>query len=558
MGARVLLYVVPGLPLHVEDLMPQALPARCAGVLRAHGHHVLIADDGTVDAIDNVTDGSTQDQLTGLLTGAHPGKRPWASLLSGRRGQHHRALEVTRDLRIERAMDDQSIGSTPPQLAVLFAHRRKDLRDGLPLATALKRRWPDCCVAIAGEMARCFGRQILARCDAVDAICGSTPEATIAGLAVHWNNRSAWHQIPGLLSRTAEQTLAETPSATTMPTHAPPIYHPDVYPALLDGGKFRLFTLRQSTGYAHLGHYRGGQRPVFLSRSVPQLRSEMLALHELYGTRTFHIEGEHTPEKAINDLAGACKGLPFPVLYSRDTHVFEIRPKTVAHLSASGCQALRFSLLTGSQMTLTDFFGENWTISHVERCLRLCRDAGLFVHGDFIHPVPVDDYHTRAETIRLLHRCRPDSLRLHLPQLIPGSAWHQHAAEFEFLVDARRLGNWTDASGHELSRAEEAAVYPHRYGGPQRTSVLQRLQAFDEELEHFPAPIESGCQTGLLARVSGQSGAEQTYIQGLEQATKTLDIAAMRDYVDTYNIHATATINTLDFHRTAAKKVVGN
>lgn len=558
MGARVLLYAVPGLPLHVEDLMPQALPARCAGVLRAHGHDVLIVDDGTVDAIDDATDGTTRDQLAELFERDPLAKRPWSTLLPGRRGQQYHLLETVREQRIQRALRDSASGASAPQLAVIFAHRRKDLREGLHLAAALKHGWPDCCVAVAGAMARNFGRQILSRCEAVDAICGTAPEAAIAGLAMHWNDRRNWHQIPGLLSRTAGDELQETPGATTMPAHAPPIYHPEVYPALLDGGKFRLFSLRQSAGYSHLGHYRAGQRSVYLSRSVQQLRAEMLSLFEMYGTRTFHIEGEHTPEAAIIELARACKGLPFPVLYSRDTHVFEIRPRTVAHLSASGCRALRFSLLTGSQMTLTDFFGENWSISHVERCLRLCRDAGIYVHGDFIHPVPVDDYHTRAETIRLLHRCRPDSLRLHLPQLIPGSAWHQHAAEFEFLVDAKRLGNWTNSPGIELDRMAEAAVYPHRYGGTLRLSVLQRLQAFEDELEHFPAPIETGCQSGLLARVSGQEGLEQPFIQGLEQATKALNIEAMRAYVDTFNTHATATINTLDFHRTAAKKVVGN
>lgn len=558
MGARVLLYAVPGLPLHVEDLMPQALPARCAGVLRAHGHRVLIVDDGTVDAIDNVTDTTLQSQLTDLLDRESPGKRPWTALIPTSRMQHRRALDACRELRIERALAESTVGPTTTQLAVIFAHRRKDLRDGLKLATALKQRWPDCCVAIAGEMARNFGRQILTRCAAIDAICGTAPEAAIAGLAVHWNNQRSWHQIPGLLRRVGEHEVQETPSGTTMPAHAPPIYHPGIYPALLDGGKFRLFTLRQSAGYSHMGHYRGGQRSVYQPRTVQQLRAEMLALYELFGSRAFHIEGEHTPEQAIIELANACQGLPFPVDYSRDTHIYEIRPKTVAHLSASGCRALRFSLLTGSQITLTDYFGENWSISNVDRCLRLCRDAGLYVHGDFIHPVPVDDYHTRAETIRLLHRCRPDGLRIHLPQLIPGSAWHQHAAEFEFLVDAKRLGNWTDAPGLELNRAQEAAVYPHRFGGTQRNSVLQRLESIDAELEHFPAPVESGCQSGLLARVSGHVGTEQPFIQGLERATKTLDISAMRKYVDTFNIHATATINTLDFHRTAAKKVVGN
>ena len=74
MGARVLLYAVPGLPLHVEDLMPQPLLARCAGALRAHGHCTTVFDDGNVDALVSTIDGRLTLLLAEMLDGVahHP------------------------------------------------------------------------------------------------------------------------------------------------------------------------------------------------------------------------------------------------------------------------------------------------------------------------------------------------------------------------------------------------------------------------------------------------------------------------------------------------------
>lgn len=560
MGARVQLYALPGLPLHVEDLMPQLLLARCAGALQTHGHETIIFDDGTVDALGDAIDGDFTHLLAHMLDGAPESPARWHKKLFRRHRRRDQAIAQCLKFRIERAVATAGNGMPVPHVAVLFAQRRKDVREIRDLATALKSRWPDLCIAVAGKMPRHYGRQILATCPNIDVACVALPESSVPSLAARWNDPTSWGRIPGLLSRTPTQ-LYEAPadSSTNIPVNTHPAYHPATYPALLEGAKFNLFTLDQSWGYSHIGHYRDGRRNTLQTRPVRQLRQEMVELHELYGAQTFHVSGHHTPADAVLDFSRECMSLPFPVTYSRDAHVFEVTDANTPALAASGCSALGFALLTGSQISLTDFFGENWSISAAERSLRACRDAGLYLHADFVHPVPPEDYHTRAETIRLLHRCRPESLRTFLPNLLPGSAWHQHAAEFDFGFNLKNLDEWIGAEELEMNKGQEASLLPFTIAGLQGGAIAQRVESFERELEGFGPPIESGCQAGLIARLSGHLGREADFVYALERAAKTLDIEHLQRIVETFNIHATASINTVDFYPvSAAKKVVGN
>ncbi len=560
MDTRVLLYALPGMPLHVDDLMPQPLLARCAGALRAHGHGATIVDDGTLDALESLLDDELPHILAATIDKGAPIAAGWKQLFSSPQRGRRRALALFLKRRIDRALAASGEVDSPPNVVVLLAQRRKDLHEARQLAEALKMRWPRLCIALAGKMAVRFGRQVLMDCNAIDVACTTRPESSVPSLAARWDAPATWPQIPGIICR-ADANLFESPDwgATALPASAIPAYHPESYPALREGGKFNLFTLNGGRGLNHQGHYRGKSHGRAQARSVRQLRREMIALHELYGTQAFHVTGSHTSRDGVIEFARECITMPFPVAYSRDAHVFELCPNTVSLLSTSGCQSLGFSLLTGSQITLSDYFGENWSISDVESCLRACRESGIFLHTDFIYPVPADDYHSRAETIRLLHRCKPGTLRLLLPHLIPGSAWHQHAAEFDFATRLRQLEDWISTSSLTMNTFQEAARLPFTFAGRKRSTIAGQLKAFDQELEGICPPIESGCQAGLIARISGEQGRENRFIHGLERAMKTLNIAALRNFVDTFNIHATASINTVDFYPPSiVKKVMGN
>ena len=546
MGTRIHLYAVPGLPLHVEDLMPQSLLARCAGALAAHGNAPLVIDTGSVDGLE----GSETAAYRTELEEARTHRSRWQATLGIQRRGESRALARFGTARTERIVAELP-DDDRPALSVIQIRRHKDVRDARRLGRLLRARFSETCIAVAGEFVNDYARLLLAGAPEFDVACVGPAESVLSGLARSLGARRNWEHIPGLIFRSGGQLAAGSLGMRPLaPDFAPSNYHPSAYPGLLDGGKIRLFTLPQSTGAAHVGHYRGGtlQQPVHV-RDARQLRAEMMQLHELYGACAFHIAGEHTPRDAVAHLAGECMSLPFDAVYSRDAHVAEVDEELLCGLAHSGCRAVNFSLLTGSQRLLSDFYGEDWTISEAEAGLRACRASGLYVHTDFVFPCPADDYHSRSETFRLLRRCQPDSADFSPPALPPGSAWRQHPAEFGFGVSARRLGAW-------ISNLAPPAELPYMIGSLGGRAAAAKIQEALSEMDELGIGRAPGAAAGLMAWMAGWSA---PFPAGLTRSLAELDLAGLHEIIETFNVGATASIDAAGLSPGATmRKAVGD
>jgi hypothetical protein len=470
-----------------------------------------------------------------------------------------RALDNFRAERVSRVVEEYQ--SPAPELALIQIHRSKDVADARLLARKLKERHTGIVVAVAGEFVEHFSRLLLHGSTEFDAACLVAPESVLPGLARNLATREQWACISGLLYRNGTR-LAEGAGSTLRidPWFTSADYHPTRYPGLLDGGKIKLFTLPQTNGHGHRGHYRGGSPPrKRVVRECRQLRSDLEQLHRLYGAEIFHVSGSHTPAEMVQGFASECLGLPFSIRYSRDAHVHELGAEAVHALSVSGCEAVGLSLLTGSQWTLSDYYGENWTISEAEACLRHIRSHGLYLHTEFTFPCPVDDYHTRAETFRIVRRNRPDGVRISLPSLLPGSAWFQHASDFNFTVALKKFEAWVCNPPFAASLRDEAAALPFQIGALRASAVAGLCGEAAAELEELEVAQVAGAAVALMARVSGFAGRESEYTHRLEESARRLNLEELRESIELFNVRATASINTIDlFPAVPVKKVVGN
>jgi len=399
---------------------------------------------------------------------------------------------------------------------------------------------------------------LLAGAPEFDVACVGPAESVLAGLARSLEDRRGWEHIPGLIfrigARLAVGSLGLRPLA---PDFTPANYHPSVYPGLLDGGKILLFTLPQSTGLSHAAHYHGdvALHPVHV-RDARQLRAEMLLLHEMYGARAFHFTGSRTPRDAVAHLAAECLSLPFDVGYSREAHVCETDSDLAIALTQSGCKSLEFSPLTGSQRLLSDFYGEDWTISLAEAAFRACKSQQLRLHLAFTFPCPADDYHSRAETFRMLRRCQPYSADFCLPELHPGSAWRQHSADFGFSVADRKLARWIADPPLAGSLEEEAANLPFAIGHLDHNTTPEKVQEAFFELTELGIGRSPGAMAGLMAEIAGW---QAPYLEILESAVATLDLEHLHGAIEQFNAHSTASINAVDLSSGAAiRKAVGD
>jgi hypothetical protein len=261
----------------------------------------------------------------------------------------------------------------------------------------------------------------------------------------------------------------------------------------------------------------------------------------------------------VQSFAAECLSLPFSIRYSRDAHVQELDSEALHAMAVSGCQAVGLSLLTGSQWTLSDYFGESWTISEAEACLRRIRAHQLYAHTEFTYPCPADDYHTRAETFRILRRNRPDGVRFNLPALVPGSAWFQHAPEFNYTLSRKRFEAWVSSPPFAACAREEAAGLPFQINGLRGNAVGALCEEALAELAELQIERVSGATVALMARVSGFGGREHEYTGMLDRAVLRLDLPRLRDAIEVFNVRATASINTIDlFPAVSIRKAVGN
>lgn len=523
--------------------MPQPLLARCAGSLLAQGHSVLVVDEGSAERLAC----AGTSQLAAVLAGAPrehspPGWRPVFDRRAHRAGD---ALHRLRRDRIARAIAAHAPREIP-RLAAIQIPRRKDVPDAQGLAAALKARDPGVHVAVVGDLPNGYAHFLLAGIPEFDTACTGPVEPTLARLAHALENRDHWPRIPGLVYRAGRHGLAGGRRWPVLPPEvAPANYHPAIYPALLDAGKLRLFTLPHSTGLDHTGHYRGeGERGPVHVRDARHLRAEIMEIHELYGARAFHVTGPHTPRGAILQLASACRSLPFDIAYGREAHVHELDADLLSALAASGCRALGFSLLTGSQRLLSDFYGENWTISEVETCFRACRLLNFHRHARFVFPCPADDYHSRAETFRLLRRCQPDSANFSLPALLPGSAWYQHARAFQFGVAPHKLERWLTRPPRGGGLPSEAAHLPYAMHGQPGGAVATRFHAALAELDELAIPRHTSGTAGLIAYLSRGEPHETPLAESIEAALLHLDLPRLHDTAEVFNRRATAPIRT--------------
>lgn len=559
MGNRIHIYALPGLPLHVDDLMPQPLLARCCGTLSAQGHSVLIIDEGSVDKLDSPGVTALSEAMAEHLE--HPTRRRdgWAGRFSARERFFRRTLDAFRGDRVTRVMACHS--APTPELALIQIRRPKDVLCARLLGRKLKERHGNLVVAVAGDFVEQFSRVLLQGCMEFDVACLGSPETVMASLARNIRHRDGWGAIPGLIFRDGTRLAEGLGGGLRIdPRFSSADYHPARYPGLLDSGKIKLFTLPQTTGRAHRGHYCGEtliQKRVV--RECRQLRSDLENLHRLYGAEVFHVSGSHTPAEMVQGFAAECLSLPFSVRYSRDAHVHELSPDVAQALSVSGCEAVGLSLLTGSQRTLSDYYGENWTISEAESSLRHVRSHGLYIHTAVTFPCPADDRHTRAETVRIMRRNRPDGVRINLPTLVPGSAWFQRAHEFQFSVSPKRLAAWVCNPPFAATLQDEITGLPFQIGDLRASSAVGLCGAIATELEELAVSQVAGAAVALMARVSGFAGREHEFTVPLEDAALRLDLAALRDTIELFNVRATASINTVDlFPAVPVKKVVGN
>ncbi len=404
--------------------------------------------------------------------------------------------------------------------------------------SALLRAWrPQAGQFVMGPYVELYGPAVLSETSIFDGACLSDPEHSLPAVAERLAQGRSWTGIPNMAGRgggAVSYTALEAEAALEAMGHA--CYEPAVYPALAENEKLRCFTVEQARGSLHVPHSAparlGGALRV---RRAEDLGDESVRLQRFSKGRVLFFEGAGTPsahaERLAHELLGRCPN----VIYGRRAHVAYTDPSIIPLLSASGCVSMGFRIDTGSQRLLEDFYGHNFCVSQIERLLKACSTENLFTATRFCYPCPAEDRHTRAETLRLLYRCRPSSATMGVPLVVPGSLWRERAVEYGFRGKSGHFARWAAGAGHSRWWWEEPEGPPHGMDGWPARRVHVEQQALLEEVAELDIATDVDEKEALIARAAGWTGKEVAYCERLRQHLIEADAARVAETVASFN-----------------------
>jgi len=547
MHTRSVLVSFPGYPYSLGTLLPNHCLAGVAGCLLDAGHATQIRDYGTVQTIERLFPQrlrpATQTLADGLFGGVPASSLAALTAVWRMRGMG-RELRARQDALAREAADE--IAATKGIDFVVFTiEHAEDLRGTLAAAKRLRAAAPGVRTAAVGAFVERYGAVLAGMSVVFDCLCVGDAGRSVVEWAERLDRRETWGDVPNLVF--LDPKGAPRKSARDYDSdidHMPaPAYDAATYPALTGQGKFGVFSVECGGGCdrgcpACFEAEANGPRP--RAKSPRAVCDEMARLVRKHGTRAFRLVGSVNPAVAYEILT---RGLN--VRYTQGLRLEEAEPALFATLRAAGGEAVSFRLESGSQWLLDEYYMKGHNITTTERVLRACRLSGLFAVARFTYPCPADDYHTRAETLRLIERTRPNAALIELPEVIPGSPWCTRPGEFGFDVDIqgflRRAALGRERSSLPLRQwtaLTSSLGSAYRVGTRSLSQATRDNELLTREVEALGVSTVLPPEAALVARISNYEGNEQDFCSLLRRQFFTGDAAAIAAAAKRFNERA--------------------
>lgn len=408
--ANCLLVYVPELPLRVRHLMPQEELALAAACLRDAGHTVRILDFGAV------LDASTGESL--------PARRRVWPFFTGKTAED----DVPVNSFVNHIIDVIYSELGGLDLVAFLVNEREGLALSTKVNTAFQARYESARSVCFGPYAERFAPYISAFNPAFPAVATESPGIVMARLLDGPNLE--WAATPGLMLRERGGAIftGRMPQPERGAKRPLPDYSEAVYPQLHRGEKVLYFPVK---------HARSG---------APSVMARARAVREQFPGAMLHFDCESAPAGQVVALARGVASLHAAGPCSMSLSVAAMTALAPEALRGMNCLGVRMEAPSGSQRLLDDFYAAGFTVSEAELAIRNAQIGGAATSVGMMYPCPWDDYHTRAESLRLVQRARPQGITISAPEVAPGTPWYASPEHFGF----------RPAQGHAARRAAGA------------------------------------------------------------------------------------------------------
>ena len=473
MRACSLLVRVPGTPFSINDLRPDTRLATLAASLIERGHRTAILDFGTVEMFEKLYPSSLRARAIQHVEGLRSKNQDYGyDVETGPVAKFSQAkLLAEHQKGVWENVGEKIAARRDFDFVVVSVAHPKDLTAARIAASRLRALVPRTKVFAWGA-AFIDNQDLVAKSVRYfDAVYLGPLGDGISRLAEALNETKKWRSIPDLAYVDGVR-FNLTPPAPVLSGPVPgPAFDEQVYGAISEQTKLKVFDLDEvnPTDGTHTKKPKNNG----ILKPIEVLLEEIRSLHTLYNAHAFHLSGCLQESNHATDIAREMLTQRLRICYSRESDIASTPPHSLAILSASGCRAVDFRIDSGSQRLLDTYYRHPFTVTQIERVLRRSSFSDLFSATHYTYPTVEDDYHTLAETLRLIARSNPDSVTINLPRAngpdgrrgllfqefrpFLKSAWKRAAAERADAREAvRELGVDLDISARFALLAELA------------------------------------------------------------------------------------------------------
>lgn len=513
MFTKSLLINYAGYPASLRMFIPDNGLASLAGMLFEKGHSTVIFDYAVVDIVKKLFPFEYRDRMQDILRRLNDAREPAAQDVAAFRELDACIDDIQRAKVSEIAAD---IVEYVKANAIDFVGFKLWVGDGfegsMEIARQIRRACPQVYIFAGGPHVDWFGRRILEVCDAFDVLVYGDGEMAIAALAEYTLGKRELKDIPNLIYRD-RGNIVSTPRAT-LPDLSDlplPVYDEMVYPAMAGDQKLKVILTDDSRGCPNacsfcLHPIKSGNR--WQVRQPHEVVDEMERIKKCYGVGVFRLAGSNTPRGLALGIAREIlqRGLNVAyVMFANSGARFTSQDFTL--LRKSGCFGAWFGIESADRSILTSVMNKKTDPDVIRQSIIAAREAGLYVTGSILMPVPGETAATKARTLEYLREVRPDSIVVEPPVVIPGTQWAEEPSRFGIKINDRNA--YVDA----MMRYKMRIHYPPALlqplpgisvGGRIDRELIAEAGAFCRELEKSGIDTQITVDTALIAAYAGK------------------------------------------------------
>jgi hypothetical protein len=336
------------------------------------------------------------------------------------------------------------------------------------------------------------------------------------------DNRESWNALPSLaFSDSVRMYITDSDIESQNSEIVQPNYSHAVYPALYDETKILYFDVEEVT--------KNCADSVGTIRPPEQVVDEIVSLSNQFNTLAFHLSGCSPKLNHAEAVAQELFLRHLNINYSRECHVTSTTAAAISAISASGCHSLNFQIDSGSQRLLDKYYLHSFGVTQIEQLVRACKFSNIFTIMNFSYPSVEDDYHTRAETFRLIQRSKPNGASIAIPP-------QEHRSN-------------SDLKSRSISKKKLRT----------QSEIHHEHDLFCDDIEDHGISTQITPQLALMAKLSNYHGQEEDFLQAITYQLMVGDVIGMETATEKINSASQKASNTITLTPfTRLQSVVGN